>query len=348
MRLRRAHCGRRPAKPDHLPGEGGTRSVPPPAPPSPRHVATRGAGRRGVWGAEAPPEPPTREGPAPPVLSRDESAAGRHAQLGGARRRRATTSSVTARVAPAAGAAEVRVLGLSSPPHSGQHGNVPIGSRVITHVGGTSATSSNGSSSSSNSIGTAAESTGSPAPGRGWDAAIRHVDRVPRAAHRRAVRRRCRRRAGGRRPDLPVGLRDRGAPAHGVPAGVHRRLPVEHRQLDAERRARRARLRPHRVAGLRRRAAVRPARAADAVLAGRRHARRHVRPTVAAHHRLRAAGRSSSLALAVVASAEDPSLRRAGRHRVPDRHGPGRVRSRPTAPCSPPSWATTTCPAPSR
>ncbi len=48
---------------------------------------------------------------------------------------------------------------------------MPIGSRVTTHAGLGSATSSNGSSSSSNSIATAGEGTGSPAFDRGWDAA---------------------------------------------------------------------------------------------------------------------------------------------------------------------------------
>jgi hypothetical protein len=55
----------------------------------------RGEHRRGAWGAEAPPGPPTRERPAPPCREQQVVSCGRRPhpiKLGGARRRRATTN----------------------------------------------------------------------------------------------------------------------------------------------------------------------------------------------------------------------------------------------------------------
>ena len=60
-------AGRRPAKPDRLPGEGARGAFPPRTPlrpPGPAHAGRRSAGGR--RGAEAPPAPLAREGPAPP------------------------------------------------------------------------------------------------------------------------------------------------------------------------------------------------------------------------------------------------------------------------------------------
>ena len=161
---------------------------------------------------------------------------------------------------------------------------------MTTHVGGGAATSSNGSSSSSNSIATAADGTGSPGVGRGCDAANRMTTVSPEPPTDDS----CVEDAVDALEDgdrtIRIGLRHGRPPAQGLPAGVHRRVPVEHRQLDAERRARRAGLRPDRLAGVRRRAPLRPARPADAVLARRRAARRRLRPPPAAHHRVGPAG----------------------------------------------------------
>ena len=119
--------------------------------------------------------------------------------------------------------------------------------------------------------------------------------------------------------------------AHGLPAGVHRRVPVEHRQLDAERRARRAGLRPHALADVRRRAAVRPARPAAAVLAGRRAAGRRLRPAPAPHHRVGPAGRSCRSRWPWVARVDDPSRVGAGRRSCSSSAWARPCSARPTA-----------------
>ena len=82
-----------------------------------------------------------------------------------------------------------------------------------------------------------------------------------------------------------------GCPADAdVPAGLHRRIPVQHRHLDAERGPGRAGLRPHRIVVVRGLGAVRPARP-DAVLLDRGWAAgRHLRPPPVADRGLGHAG----------------------------------------------------------
>ena len=77
---------------------------------------------------------------------------------------------------------------------------------------------------------------------------------------------------------------------------------------------------------VRRRAALRPARTAAALLARRRHARRRLRPSAAARHGVAAAGRSCRSAWRTSRSTTSPSKASLVGDRVPHRHGPGGVR----------------------
>ena len=79
----------------------------------------------------------------------------------------------------------------------------------------------------------------------------------PRRDRARGVRGRARRR---RRP-VPAGHRAGRAPAPQLPDRLLRRVRVEHRHVDAERRARRVRVEAHRLVGLRRPRVLRAARA---------------------------------------------------------------------------------------
>ena len=230
--------------------------------------------------------------------------AGRRAGIptgAGSRRR---SGSVAAGVAPAAGAAVVGVLGPQLAAAERAAGEGPERVAVDATRRPTRSPRRTGAPAPRTPPARACSGTDSPAPVE--DAMLgADVRRPPPPPTTRPSRRG--RRTRGRR-SAAAGRRGPGRAApQRVPAGVRRRVPVEHRQLDAERGPRRAGLRPHGLADLRRRAAVRPARPAAAVLDGRRAAGRRVRPPSPAHHGVGRCRGSCPWCWRWVARVDDPS-----------------------------------------
>ena len=212
------------------------------------------------------------------------------------------------------------------------------------------AASSNGSSSSSKSTGTASRVRARPA--RPWMrcCASHAPSRTPPSTPPR-------RRASPRTPSTPsrratAPIRPgsaRAALRHDhLPPGVHRRLPVEHRQLDAERRPRRPGLRPHPAppafVGVLLFAQLGPLLLFSLVggLLADAFDRRRLLVTVSVLQGL------LSLALAWVARVDDPSKVGARRRSCSSSAWARPCSARPTARCCRRSSAGRTCRAPSR